>query len=448
MSDKNINIPIIIHADLETTPLGQKSKLLDDLAGKTILRHTAARICKTRNASDRIIYCLPQYAEKIKETIAPLPIEVQTVNFELPKWWHGLQSARKWASACWRGGLLGAFAFDEDIVAAVLAELMTRKNAEAAIIVPAHAALIDPEILDNQIEHYFSHKDEMKISFTQAPPGLSGVILARELAQQLSQAARFAGQAIGYNPDSPKPDFINKPCNLELDPDIVKTPVRFTCDTHRAFRLAEKIAKKIDIQSASAKEITKIAKGESSESNEIEIELYSGWPYPKGLRPKSDKQPSPIDPSAIIKKISEAASEYDDLLVFIGGKGEPTKHPDLAKIVNEIKDAGAWGIGLHTTGIIEKETISLLAELPLDVINVLIDVPERKLYHELTGIDAYEKIIENIEQLTSTIRSRKQSTPLIIPEMVKTPDTMELMDNFFDTWIKKTGWAVIRKISH
>ncbi len=451
MTEQNteIQIPIIIYADLENAPLGQKSKLLDELAGKPVLRATSERICRTKNASNRIIFCQPKYSDKIRETISPLHIEVQSVSFELPKWWAGLQSARKWSSACWRGGLLGACSFDEDVVASVLDELLVRFDAEAALLVPAHSALIDPEILDNQIEYYAKHKDEMKLSFTQAPPGLSGIILAKELVSQLAKVARFAGQAIGYNPDSPKPDLINKSCNLELDPKIVKTPVRFTCDTSRALRLADKIAQHTDIASASANEITKIAKDHCSEfireTNEIEIELYSGWPYPGGLRGKSDKSPGALDHSASLEKISELAREYDDIVVFIGGKGEPLNHPDLAEIVKEIKDAGAWGIGLQTTAVVETEAMQKLAEMPLDVVNVLIDVPSRALYHQLMGIDAYEKVIGNIENLINTIRSGRQSTPLIIPEMIKTPDTMELMDNFFDGWIRKTGWAVIRE---
>lgn len=448
----NNNIPIILWADLETAPLGQPSKLREDFAGRPLLRQTLERVCRSEKSGRKIVFCRPEQAEEVQSILKGLNVEVLPIEFSRPQWWSGLTASRKWAAQCWRGGMLGVCAFDEATLPFVLAELAKKLDAPAVLSVDPHGAWVDPCVLDRQIEQYLAHQDEYYFSFTQAPPGLAGVIIARELLEKLPQANKIAGTLIGYQPSSPKIDLISKACNLTLDPAVIQTGIRFICDTQRTLALGRKLAQTLDPLTADIVQITSHARNIAGSvlmdlPHELEIELVSGWPWPGGYRPSPDKPRGPIDAKLIVERVAELASQCDDLLVFLGGFGEPSAHPELGKIVTGLKNTGVWSIGMHSTALFDSSMSETITSLPIDILALLIDVPQRELYKEIMGIDHYEQVQKNIERVMKTIETHLLTTPLLAPTMIKTPETMELMDAFFDGWFNKVGWAVINGYS-
>jgi radical SAM protein with 4Fe4S-binding SPASM domain len=180
---------------------------------------------------------------------------------------------------------------------------------------------------------------------------------------------------------------------------------------------------------------------------ELEIELVSGWPWPNGYRPSPDQPRGPIDANLIVRRVAELTQHSDDLLVFLGGFGEPSAHPELEKICTGLKNAGVWSLAMQTALLFEPDMAGKIVSLPIDILSLLIDVPQRELYQKVMGIDAYEQVRKNTELLIETIKARMQPTPLISPTMIKTPETMELMDEFFDGWFNRLGWAVVNGFS-
>ncbi len=446
------NIPIIIWADLQIAPLGQRSLLLADLAGRPVLRNTLERICRSKQSGRKIVFCPPVQAQRIKTIANDLAVEVMGTDFQYPGWWPGVQAARKWTLAGWRGGILGACAFDEDLLPHVLSAIAHQIQVRAVMTVPAHAAWVDPAVLDLQIDQYLAHEEDYKFNFTQAPPGLAGYIIATEILDQLPRTSKIAGAMIGYQPDRPLMDLIAKPCNLKLDPFIIQTPIRFTCDTQRSLDLARELAQHIDPLSADMMQVVDSARKVATTMltrfpQEIEIELNSGWPWPKGYRPTPEKSRGPIDSDKIVSRVAELAETCDDLLVYLGGFGEPSNHPQFEQIVQGLKQAGVFGIGMQTTALFKQDIIEKIVTLPIDTLNILIDIPSRDLYRTVTGVDEYEKVLERIQQLTDALQAHRRPIPLLVPEMIKTFDTMELMDEFFDGYIRKMGWAVINGYS-
>jgi hypothetical protein len=66
------------------------------------------------------------------------------------------------------------------------------------------------------------------------------------------------------------------------------------------------------------------------------------------------------------------------------------------------------------------------------------------LYEQVFGVAGYERAVRCVTELASRRAQRKQPLPLAVPEMIKTEQTMELMDGFFDGWLRQLGAAVIR----
>ena len=102
---------------------------------------------------------------------------------------------------------------------------------------------------------------------------------------------------------------------------------------------------------------------------------------------------------------------------------------------------------MHSTALFDSSMSETITSLPIDILALLIDVPQRELYKEIMGIDHYEQVQKNIERVMKTIETHLLPTPLLAPTMIKTPETMELMDAFFDGWFNKVGWAVINGYS-
>ncbi len=448
-SENQIRMIFTVWADMDVAPLGQTSRLGDDLNGETVLRRTLGRLKQVSNVGGVVVFGPASQHDRLRAAVEDMGIDVVRIEFDLPASWRGVQGARKWANTCWRGGLLGACGFDEDLLPLVLQHVAERYEAEAVFSVPAHAVLVDPEILERQVEWYCENREGFKLNFTQAPPGLAGVIVETSLLADIAKTPQMLGGSVCYSPTLPKPDMIAKPCNTKVDPSIIQTPVRFVADNSRTFRLLEQVLAELGEDDLKAQQITDWVKRKgqpalSAWPEEIEIELVSGWPTPTSYRPTPDSPRGPIEVGRLVERVSEITAECDDLLVCLGGFGEPTRHENFDAVVRGLKDAGVWGICLNTTGLIDEAMIETIVDLPIDVVVVQMDVPDRQLYEHVMGEDRYEQVVNTIERMAAVRQERQSPLPIIVPEMIKTTDTMPLMEQFYDPWVGKLGSAIVR----
>lgn len=81
-------------------------------------------------------------------------------------------------------------------------------------------------------------------------------------------------------------------------------------------------------------------------------------------------------------------------LVMISG-GEPTLHSDLTSILDYCKKF-SLKVALNTNGILLQKKIDILAS-SVSFIVISLDASNRKLYNEIRGVDAFDKIIENVK---------------------------------------------------
>ncbi|NLX04453.1 MAG: hypothetical protein GXY33_04835 [Phycisphaerae bacterium] len=446
-AENDSRVVIAVWADPDRSPMGLPAKLDRPLRGEPVLRRTIRRLERVEGAAGIVVFCQPEHEEIIGRLVAGTRAEILKARFDPPRYWPGVQASRKWAKTCWRGGLLGACGFDEEVLPAVLHEVAKASRAEAVLSVPASAVVVDPHLLSRQIAHYRQYRDEYKLFFTQAPPGLSGVVVAADLLSQMGQTSQLLGSALVYRPDAPKPDIIAKPCNIVIDPAVIQTPVRLIGDNKRSLGLIEAMLDELTDEELGADRICRWVRDKglphlSRWPDEIEAELVAGWPTPKSIRPAPGPR-GPIDAGRLIDQIAKLTAECDDLLVCLGGFGEPTRHPRFAEIVQDLHNAGVWGICLNTTGLLDEPTADMLVDLPIDIVSVLLDVPDRQRYAQAFGQDCYEDALAGIERLIRSRHERRQPLPLVVPEMLKTHETLDLMEPFYDTWLNKVGAAVI-----
>src|SRR5581483_873102 len=113
-------------------------------------------------------------------------------------WLHGprtavpsldsVTAARKWADG-WRGGLFNTCEFDRGFHGSWVEEITAKTGAEAVLLIDPAAGLVDPVLVDRLLQHADANA-EVEMCFSQAAPGLSGVLIRPEMLKQL--AARNA----------------------------------------------------------------------------------------------------------------------------------------------------------------------------------------------------------------------------------------------------------------
>ncbi|MCK4658799.1 MAG: radical SAM protein [Phycisphaerae bacterium] len=484
-----------LDADLETTPLGTVSRMAEPLGDDTVLGMTVRRLTRCKRLQG--VYVLipsDQYARAMKL--------LEGTSALLRKHEAGcaphrrlIRVARKWSLDGWRGGIGGATAMDEYVNPPLLAGLVKQESADAVFFLPAAAPLIDPELADAMVEHFCSVSDEMRMTFAQAPPGLTGTIFQSELLRELAEKCVPPGWTMSYKPDTPGADLATRKCCFQVCESLRHAGDRLIADTRRS---TERIRRCLEAHpDPNAETVGRWLIAQEAEHvpelpREVEIELTtedqlgSTILRPRGAQVRRNAcadggvahgfsrgghesanhscppplkrwathlvgQRGPIEVD-VVRRIAAELAAYDDSLVVLGGFGEPLLHPRLDEILGVLREAGIYGIALRTNGIaLADEAIETIIRHEVDVVSITLDAACRETYAKVHGSDAFETVVKNIERLVAARHGKPANqpsrpptaAPLVVPEMVKCRETVAEMDKFFDGWIRKVGWAVV-----
>lgn len=237
-----------IMVDLETSPLGTRSRLADGLHGVPVLRRTVDRIARakridaialltTHDQADRVTMLLGGGLSKdsdVRPRQAPR-ICVEPVRIPPAPCAELIRAGRWWGLDSWRGGPGALTVFDEDMNSTMLAALAKRHEAEVIVVVPAAAALVDPDLIDAMIDHYDRHAREYHFTFAQSPPGLAPLVIDATLLAQLARANEPFGPLMAYQPERPFPDLTGKEPCYRPAAEAIEASGRLICDTWRSF---------------------------------------------------------------------------------------------------------------------------------------------------------------------------------------------------------------------
>ncbi len=445
-----------IEADLDQSPLGTTARLSDDLAGRTVLRRTVDRVRRCRQLASVHVITSPEQRDRVAGLLDGVDAAIETQPYGPPVWQERVRRARKWALASWRGGIGGLCAFDESIHCGVLGALGQRERADAVASIPAAAVLLDPDLLDAMIEHFDSLVGDYRVVFSQAPPGLSGVLGRPALLDELYQAGHPPGAVLAYIPDNPQLDFTTRPCCYAVPNAVLETPARYLADTDRGIELLTELLTAENEDDLTAERICRFVADRRADyldrlPREVEIELTTNDQLSETtLRPRGRRVPS-RGPIAVdlFAKAAEELTGYDDALLVLGGFGEPLLHPGLPQILAACRRAGVFGLTVRTNGLdMQGDVIDLLIEHDVDVVNVTIDAHSAETYRALHNADGFDQVVANVEVLRARIAERQCAGPLIVPEMTKLRATLPEQEAFFDEWVRRVGWANVISPSH
>ncbi len=460
----------LIPTDTQTSRLGLRARLSDRLGDANILEHTVRRAAAIKRV-DKIVLIHPPGQDPLSL------VDLERLNLGKPVVTHldpgGLRdgmtehwiTSRRWAQPNWRGGLGGATCYDELLPPGPLAEAIKAHDGEAAYIVRADWCLFDPGLADKQLDLLYQDLDAMKMIFTQAPPGLSGIAVSREILGQMCENAASFGDVLAYSPIKPQIDPVGRDVNCPIPASVRDTTERLVYDTPRSIAMLTAIADRLDgrLAGADAQAVTDVCCGI--------LQNDPGWVYrwlPRmvtlELTPRRDVS-GPITPQhhvtfdrpdidtdlalRIIGQLGEAEAG-GDVTLLLGGLGDAMLHPQWEQIVNAAREAGVFGVGVETDLLCDQAGLEKLLELPLDLVKVRFNADSAEMYEKTMGSDRYKLVLDNIQWLYNQRIQRVQgdkfgrgAMPWLVPSMVKTAETLPELESFFDKWSHYMGQALV-----
>jgi radical SAM protein with 4Fe4S-binding SPASM domain len=361
---------------------------------------------------------------------------------------------RAWNLLAWRGGAGQWTVFDEEYHPAAIAQASAAafdgQGAEHVLVVHSHGIFLDVELTSALLHHHLHKNHEMRVTYTPAAPGLSGLVLRADIVNEMGEKQVMPWQLLGYDPKAPTFDTLIREACMQVDPALSKIPNRFCADTRRSWDICQELSARSIVSLAELCHAAArcIAPGVTDLSHtydwprEVEIELAS----------RRLTAPAPI-PSGDLAILSPAQwVEWlqrqplcDDLLLTFAGLGDPLLYdPGLLEILRAARQSGALSICVQTdlAGGDVDGLFTAISEGLVDVISVTMYGHTAETYAKVAGADLHAAVMKNMERLSEITRSRA-GIPLVVPRLLKVRETIPELEPFFDFWIERCGWAVI-----
>lgn len=343
-------------------------------------------------------------------------------------------AARSAARSCWRGGLLGATAFDEVFDPVMAHELLEAHSAEACVCVDATWAALDPELTDRIIARFLDDAEGQRLTFSQAPPGLAPCVIHRTLVAQLvageakHTAQASVGALLAYNPLAPVNDLIASTRCVHVEPALRDSGVRLQADSvERAAALAKGLATTSAGHSATARFAMMDAARMSVAPDELVV--HAGDPGAKG---------------AIAEFGREGAGRLVTLRTnddtSLGSCAAPTALESLVAVAREHRLC--THVRTHLRSDAERDR---LFDITPEIVSVDLLADSEHTYFKMTDRGDYGEIVQRVHALIAARASvgRPKGILFVVPRIERCDLTYAEIETFYHRWLHVAGWAVI-----
>lgn len=454
---------VIIDVDLHFGRFGHEVSLLDDLAGKTVLQHTIDRAARIEGIDEIVLMHRADQSlqgnYRMPDKSPPITTHVMQ-HRDQDAWLHDvIGSGRKWSLTAWRGGIGGMTVYDELLPGYPFLQVAEARNAESIVALRGDWCCVDPELATKQLERHRSAPEAMKLVFSQAPPGLSPLVVHRSVLEEMVDHSAVVANLLCYSPKKPVIDPVGKDVNVQVPASVRMQYRRFIYDTPRAVDHLQTVAARLGnaLPDADAVVVTEASRMVERDEpwrqlerlpQQFNVELspcraVNGPIVPQHHLdlPRAEMAMETVD--ALLDQLPVAG----DASVLFGGLGDPLLHDHWFETLERATGAGLLGVGIETDLLIDSEAIDRLATLPLDVISVRLNADSAETYEKVMGVDGYAKVMSNLQRLFKARNSNRQQGEgfrgWVVPRLVKVAENLSDLETFFERWMTVAGWAVV-----
>ena len=355
-----------------------------------------------------------------------------------------VDAAQRWSDG-WRGGLLSTAACDRGFDAGIVRQIVIDHAADAVVLIDPAAAMVDPDALSALIAAATGDKN---FYFNHMPPGLGGVLCKRALLEQLAAQQSHAGRLLHYTPDAPVLDPVLSDACVSPSLRVSRAVGSYLLGSHRQIERFETATAPLNgtLAASGAEAIVRHAEAASHPAaapRDLTIELTTRRNSAPIYSPLAA---GPVDRPDLSAEVAAAVAPQvaacDDLRVTLAGVGDPLCHPDFARIVRLLGAAHA----LHVeTDLIElsDDALAALVGPNVDVVTVHLPAMRPATYAAVMAVDAMPRALANLERLLRARQAAGRGTPLVVPTLAKTGHNFDEIEQWYDTWLRALGSAVI-----
>jgi radical SAM protein with 4Fe4S-binding SPASM domain len=463
--------------DFDRAAIGTRSRLCDPIANKPLLAHVLDRLLAVEGLAEIALLVPPSQHEIAQPFLTDPRLHLLELIPRPAAIDRRIRIGRAWNLHAWRGGAGQFTCFDEEYHPAAIGHACTHFKAEHVLTLHSHSLFLDIEMTAALLQHHLHKNNEMRVTYTPAAPGLSGMVLRANILHEMADHHVMPWQLLAYDPATPNPDTLIREACMQVDPALSKIPNRFCADTDRSFAFARDICEgtdkvtrrqgdkvnespltlspchpvtlsSIDLAQAAARTIATGVRDFTripTHPRELEIELTPHrLTAPPGSVPADIRAArTPLD-AAHWERFFAAQNFPDDLLLTFAGDGDAALYPDLCRVLRAARKARPLSICVQTDLAADNldTLLAAIAENLIDVLTIPMFGHTRDTYNAVSRTTLHDTVMANFKTLAAAT-SAAGGIPLVIPRLLKVRATIPELEPFFDTWVHQAGWAVL-----
>jgi hypothetical protein len=344
-------------------------------------------------------------------------------------------AARRWSSACWRGGVANLSIYDELFEPLTLSRVLSEVNADAALLAGPDWCLVDPALCDRVIDRYRENPSGQRMTFTQAPPGLAGCVVSAQIAQDMSasagraRAAASVGGVMSYHPTQPIADLLGHRVHVTIEPAIRDNTERWIIDDDRTLERLNTVTAAAGPDADALRLVTTHrALTNTSTDTPLIRELVLD------ARALDTRSNTTLLAPATLQAFLRQAWEHNPALALTF-RLNITAPASLASLISAARLAGLTAVHAEISAAsLSSGTHSDWLALELDILSVRID-PRTP-----ASLDAALAL--------ATARSQRRlnddfQTPWIVPRLTRSDDSYPLVEQFVTHSINAAAWCTL-----
>ena len=443
----------VVPVDPDRGGTGVERSLASALGERTVLRRTLERLLRSREL-EQVVLAIPEGWDA-SMALDGLPVEGR-LRLMTGRERAGLVqrrsrwAARAWCDACWRGGLGGRSVFDEILDAAAVQEAMDATGA-------SHAFLCGPDWpvvavreswgADGMVLAARASAEPRWMHFAPGAAGASGCLLSREaVASLVSGEVPSIGAWLER-----RVDWSRQPERMRPPTGIATLRERLIMDTPRAILRLRRAAEPLLLrhpdpdQAMVVEAISRVAEAAPTlPPQQLILELNTGR---RGCGLSSPHRfgslQRPPMTSRRLDRVMARLGEAKDVVVTLGGAGDPLIHPDIAMVVGRLRAAGVLAIELRTE-LLSPTAVERVGGLDVDVISVDLHAVDAAGYRLMMGPGDFGKACAALHDLLLHRQgTRIDPFPWLLPRVERLRASVAWVPMFVEGWTRDGDGAIV-----